>query len=390
MVNRPIRLWSYQGSGAPWTSDEVPSPSLHRPIERFRTAATQGTTRIVASRDRTDIWDRTVCENQDQTALHDYYSHGSYLPSFYEQDSPSVTHRVASSASRRDSIGVPPPAFPPSYTTLPLPPLDFPSIGQETLDPVAHSCLHGDYYHPVPPDPDVRTTVIPPLPAMSDYGHPAFALGGSDVICPSTSYPVVSQTDITSFTSANGDCSSATTTDSALTQSSAALSMLPFPVAPTSTTIDRSVLNPHAGEGYRAASAETRNLAWSSFSSHNATSSITDTPPSSTTVIPHASHRERRGHGLVQEIVQQDYGNPTKPKPRRISYGPHGVSLEGLLRRSMLCGDSDRLAFEDVEMNQKMTVRYQDTMLSVRAVQDSQASSQCLELLPPQDEAADL
>ncbi len=62
-----------------------------------------------------------------------------------------------------------------------------------------------------------------------------------------------------------------------------------------------------------------------------------------------------------QEIVQQDYG---KPNHRRISYGPNGVSLVDALR-GVPYGDSDRIAFEGVEMSQKMSVRYQVRLRSL-------------------------
>ncbi|KAI0684045.1 hypothetical protein C8T65DRAFT_217570 [Cerioporus squamosus] len=365
MVDPSMPMWFYEGSAAPWTPDEVPRASLHEPVGRFYTAPPPETTEYVAFQYRPGIWGTTVHENQ--TPLH-HYALGFHRR-LYEQHIPSNTDRVATSASIHDCVPVSL-VFPPPCATPPLSPTSI--VGQRPPEHVAQSSLHDDYPHSRPRDAQSPTAVAGPRPAMNNYGHPA-----GDVISPNTSYPTIfSQTDFGSSTSANSSATTTSTFDSAETPSSAAVPMLPFPAAPTSTTTNRfgsgyQTLNPYGGEGDRAGescsppSTKTRNP-WSSFWSHDATSSFIDTLPSSIASIPQAGHRKRRGHGSVQEIAQHDYG---KPYIRRISYGPNGISLERVLRRGILYGDSDRLAFEGVEMNQKMTVRYQFKQFKVHKPQ---------------------
>ncbi|TFK91315.1 hypothetical protein K466DRAFT_660164, partial [Polyporus arcularius HHB13444] len=342
----PVPLWFYEGSGVLWTPEGVPKVSVQVPAGPFPpTSATE-------------------------TTENDYYHpHDFFLPP-YEQDlGYAATDCGAFSASSHDSIRCTP-AFPPSYIIPPPSILEHGSLGQQTLTHVVQPDSYDTHFYAPLHEAESTTTTSSSWTAVTDHSDAAnlVAPWESDVASGYIDHHIF-------YTSADGLGSRhrnhATSFPHAFTPTSA---VVPNPLGSAITTTSRSgsgctAINHHGGEESRAATSESSSSAaltagqhpWSNpFLTPEATSSITATPVRTTASGPYAVVDERRSHGskvrqpLHQEIVQQDYGKSN----RRISYGPNGVSLEEALR-GVVGGHSDRIAFEGVEMSQKMSVRYQ-------------------------------
>ncbi|RPD79609.1 hypothetical protein L226DRAFT_254684 [Lentinus tigrinus ALCF2SS1-7] len=353
--------------GCEWMYDifqEVPRASVQEPVCHYPgTATDEVEVDAFVEHGRPSLWDLHIEEEQSQYIRFDC----SFHPDAPSHDQAYSSYEFASGATSYDPP-LDPSMFYPIYAIQRGSFLRPANVEQALYQP--HSGSYDDAPH-------VQYT--PTSPPLTDYGHSSLTSSQEHAgpqwheVTGSYAYST------THLANASGSSSSAVASNSVvvppLAPASFPSSLMEGPSAVSSRFgSSYAALNYRLGDGYRASELEFTSTSteaespWDLCINPDGPSSTFTTPPSSGELLSSVGvfdHRERTTTGpveestTVREIEQRPYKRYWMSEPERINYGPHGMMLSTALRRGRGgYRHSDRLAFRNIKMSQKMSIRF--------------------------------